>query len=107
MTGCVIAIGNDDWSDEGDEWEVRQAKNNRYIRRLDLGRSMNAIQADLGEPDFNESFQRNGETFQVLYYRTRRVHDDSVTTKDETTPFVFIDRELVGWGETAIENATR
>jgi len=28
------------------------------------------------------------------------------TTKDETTPLVFVDGELVGWGESAIEYAT-
>jgi hypothetical protein len=39
---------------------------------------------------------------QVLYYRTRRVDDDGITTKNECTPLVFINNELVGWGELSL-----
>jgi hypothetical protein len=42
----------------------------------------------------------------VLLYRTRLVREDGRTTRDETTPLVFVDGELVGWGESAVENAT-
>lgn len=106
LSGCVVAIGNDAWEDEKD-WEQRQERNDRYIRRLELGQSMTSIEADLGAADFDESFQRGGETFQVLYYRTEHRHDDGRTSKDESTPLVFIDRSLVGWGDSAIDNAAR
>jgi hypothetical protein len=106
LSGCVVAIGNDGM-DEDDDWQQRQERNSRYIRQLDLGQSMNLIESELGTPDFNESFQRDGETFQILYYRTRQAKEDGKTSMDETTPLVFIDNSLVGWGETAIDKATR
>ena len=105
LSGCVIAIGGD--SLDSDDWKRRQGRNAEYIRHLDLGESMASIEADLGDPDFIESFRREGEVFKVLYYRTHRTHDDSTTTMDETTPLVFIDNHLVGWGESAIDKATR
>lgn len=106
LSGCIIAIGTDTFDDLAD-WQVRQGKNTLYIRHLDLGRSLSSIEADLGFPDFTESFTRDGEAFQVFYYRTQRIHGDGRTTIDETTPLVFIDGELVGWGHSAIEKATR
>ena len=106
LSGCVIAIGNDAFDNE-EEWQQRQSRNINYIQHLDLGRGMASIEADLGNADFVESFQRDGDDFRVLYYRTQRVHDDGKTTMDETTPLVFIDRELVGWGHSAIDKATR
>lgn len=106
LNGCVIAIGNDG-NDEDNDWQQRQDRNSRYIRSLDIGQSMASVEADLGTPDFNESFQRDGDVFQVLYYRTRQIDDDGKTDMDETTPLVFIDRSLVGWGPTAIDKATQ
>lgn len=106
LSGCIIAIGNNAFDDE-EEWQQRQNRNVNYIQHLDLGRGLASIEADLGNADFVESFQRDGDDFRVLYYRTQRVHDDGKTTMDETTPLVFIDRELVGWGHSAIDKATR
>ncbi len=105
LTGCVIAIGNG----QGDEdnWDERQAKNARYISLMNLGQSRSIVESDLGSADFMEVFQRNGNNYRVLFYRTTRTEDDGRTTKDETTPLVFIDDKLVGWGDTAIEKATQ
>lgn len=106
LSGCVVAIGNDGFGDD-EQWEETQKRNDRYIGGSVLGSSMTAVQADLGEPNYRESFQREGEIFDVLYYRTQHRHSDGQTTKDETTPMVFIDGKLVGYGASAIENATR
>lgn len=106
LTGCVVAIGNDGFQ-EDEQWEQEQRRNDRYIDGVQLGTSINAIRADLGEADFQDSFQRDGEVFDVLYYRTHHSHSDGKTTRDETTPMVFVDGLLVGYGPTAIENATR
>lgn len=106
LSGCVIAIGNSAFDTE-EEWKQRQDRNANYIHHLDLGQSMASIESDLGDPDFIESFRRDGDAFRVLYYRTQRVHDDGRTTMDETTPLVFVNRELVGWGRSAIDKATR
>ena len=106
LSGCVIAVGNTG-SNKEEKWEVRQEKNALYISQLNLGLSQSLIVADLGTPDFNGAFQRDGEEYQVLYYRTRYVNGDGETTKDETTPLVFLDKRLIGWGEIALEKATR
>lgn len=104
LSGCVISIDGN--HEDSDSWESTQRANDRAIRRLELGRSMNSVQAEMGEADFVEAFNRNGEEYMVLYYRTHRVDSDGRTSKDETTPLVFIGGLLVGWGDAAIENAT-
>ena len=106
LTACVVSIGNDGYDDGEEEWKSRQEKNLRYINRLDLGTAMNVVEADLGTPDFSDSFQRNGEVFHVIYYRTQHEESDGKTSKEETTPLVFIEKSLVGWGELAIDKAT-
>tara|TARA_R110002110_G_scaffold221762_2_gene435869 strand:- start:34 stop:402 length:369 start_codon:yes stop_codon:yes gene_type:complete len=106
LSGCVVAIGNDAF-EEDVKWEQNQKRNDRYISNISLGASMASIEAELGKPDYRDSFQRNGDVYQVLYYRTRHKHSDGETTRDETTPLVFIDGSLVGYGPTAVENATR
>lgn len=106
LAGCVFEINTNDSEDGLRDWQHRQDRNARAIRRLELGRSRESIESQLGEADFVESFSRDGMEFVVLFYRTHRVHDDGVTSKDETTPLVFAGGELVGWGESAIEHAT-
>lgn len=77
------------------------------LNELDLGRALASIDAELGVPDFTDSFMRNGEAIRVLYDRTHHSDSDGKTTRDESTPLVFIDDQLVGWGEITIEKATR
>lgn len=106
-SGCYISVRDDgpgDWADE-DDWQRRQQRNQELISYLELGRSLDSVTAEFGAPDMTESFLRDGREFQVLLYRTRRMHDDGRTTRDETTPLVFVAGELVGWGESAIQHA--
>jgi len=51
--------------------------------------------------DFNELFEKQDGTYRVLYYRTQKTMGDGITTKDECTPLVFRNGELVGWGDSA------
>lgn len=104
-TGCVITVNTDDEYKENN-WKSRQSRNERAINRMELGRSEASIVRELGEPDFVDAFVRAGQKFRVLYYRTHRVSDDGLTTRNETTPLVFIDGVLVGWGDAAIDHAT-
>lgn len=106
LGGCVISVNDHDGSDGSYGWKQRQERNERAINHLELGRSRVSIESQMGDPDFVESFVRNGNNFTVLYYRTRRTHDDGQTTRDETTPLVFVDGKLVGWGDSAIDHAT-
>jgi hypothetical protein len=104
LSGCVVAVNTDDWEDEA--WFSRQNRNAEKIERLELGVSESSVKSEFGEPDFVESFMRNGETFRVLRYRTRHMDHDGTTTRDETTPLVFVNAILVGWGDSAVEHAT-
>ncbi|HKI75438.1 MAG TPA: DUF3192 domain-containing protein [Pseudomonadales bacterium] len=105
LAGCVIDVNAPGDNSESD-WQARQRRNLHAIEHMQLGKTRASVESELGDPDFTDSFKRNGSTFVVLYYRTRHMHDDGRTTKDETTPLVFADGSLVGWGESAIDHAT-
>ena len=105
LSGCVVAIGNDD--DDWDEgWSKRQRENREAIAELELGLRRDTVIQRLGAPDFSESFLRDGQEFAVLFYRTHRRRGDGETSRDETTPLVFVNDDLVGWGDSAIDYAT-
>lgn len=104
LTGCIISVDGDGVDTHYGDWRDREEKNRKYISRLSTDMSFNQITAKLGTPDFNESFETDGEQVQVLFYRTQRTHDDGVTTKDECTPLILKQGILVGWGEKAYNN---
>jgi len=104
LTGCVISIGGEH-SDWGSDWEKTQKDNRQAIARLNVGDSREHVMTMLGEPAFSESFTQNKNTYQVYYFRTHRSHGDGETTKDETTPVIFLDGKLTGWGESALNRA--
>ncbi|MCW8195116.1 DUF3192 domain-containing protein [Proteobacteria bacterium 005FR1] len=108
LTGCVIAVGDTEhWDDkDASQWREQAKENKRAIEGLRMGTEIGSVNAKLGAPDFSEAFTRNGEEVRIYYYRTHQRHADSKTTKDETTPLVFVDDQLVGWGETAVQQVT-
>ncbi|MFV8817616.1 DUF3192 domain-containing protein [Haliea sp. E17] len=95
-TGCVY-VGGDVSGDE--DWKQTQDKNRNAISSLDLGMSFNAVVERMGTPDDSEAFTDNGDEVRVLFYRTRHTNSDGETTRDETTPLVFRNGKLIGWGE--------
>ncbi|WP_100655898.1 DUF3192 domain-containing protein [Alteromonas flava] len=102
LSGCVVSVGGDgDGYYQGD-WEKREANNRRHISRLDTSMTLEAVSSRMGMADFDEFYQRDGSDYRVLYYRTQRSHGDGITSKDECTPLVFKNGQLVGWGETAL-----
>lgn len=105
LSGCVIAVDGDGFNNDDDQWAERAEANNRSLRNMDVGRSIESIVNEMGDPDITEAFKRDSTTVRIYYYRTQRVRSDYRTTKDEATPLVFIDSLLVGWGEAAIEKA--
>lgn len=106
LSGCVVAIGGEEFRDDSNRWRERAEENKRHIHELRPGVPMESVVAKMGQPDISEAFVRDGKTYRVYYYRTRQVHSDSTTTKEEATPLVFVDDELLGWGDTAIQFAT-
>ncbi len=107
LSGCVVHVGGDGgWSDSS-SWEYRQEHNRELIAQLQLGASKADVIARLGKPDDSEAFSARGASYEILYYRTQHRHSDGETTRDETTPLVFRDGALTGWGDAAYARATQ
>ena len=102
LTGCVVSVGGD-YDNAQSDWEDREYRNRKKIANLKLGMSYDEVKSYLGTPDFNEIHKDNGQKYQVLFYRTHRLHGDGVTTKDECTPVIIKDGILDSWGEKAYE----
>lgn len=103
LSGCVVAVGGDgkDGYNYSFDYEDRQLDNRRNIANLQLKMGFDQVKNLMGVPDFNETYEKNGETIQVLYYRTQRTKKDGITTKDECTPLIFKQSILSSWGEMA------
>ena len=105
LSGCVIVAADHDEFDREfstSDWEDLERDNRNRISKLNIGEGYEAVMGKMGQASFTEAFQHDGATYQVLYYRTHRTHPDGDTSKDETTPLVFKDGVLVGWGMDAL-----
>ncbi|MBF7072259.1 DUF3192 domain-containing protein [Glaciecola sp. MH2013] len=104
LSGCVISIGGDEdgYSSYNVGWEKREMQNREFISNLSTGVSKSAVVDELGAADFNELTSKNGDNIQILYYRTQRMEDDGVTTKNECTPLVFVNGSLSGFGSAEV-----
>jgi hypothetical protein len=102
LTGCVVAVGgnNDDGYTFNSDHD-REYDNRKKIAQLQAGMSFVDVQNKLGVADFNESYKKNDEQIQVLFYRTQRLHEDGMTTKDECSPLIFKNGALSSWGDQA------
>lgn len=100
LSGCVVAIGNDgDLSSDG-RWQEKERENRAAVEQLQAGMTYGQVRDWMpNQADFSESFQADDINYQVLFYRTQRVKADGVVTRDETTPLIFADGFLIGWGE--------
>ncbi|RVU40465.1 DUF3192 domain-containing protein [Rheinheimera riviphila] len=103
LSGCVVAVGNDNDDEEWDKSQKIQTNNQSFINQLQTGATLASVRNSLGNPNFSENFQKNGETTEVLFYRTHRTHGDGMTTKDECTALIFKQGLLVGWGDKAYQ----
>ncbi len=100
LSGCVVVHGEHGWSN--DDWWDEQRENREVISQLDIGMERSQVVGRLGAPDFSEAFTRDGEEFRVLFFRTRHRHSDGETSRDETTPLVFRNDTLIGWGDDVL-----
>ncbi len=105
LGGCIISVNDDEARWGIVDWKDREHDNRQVIARLDIGASRAEVLSRLGEPDFTEGFTSNGQDYQIYYFRTHHQHSDGRTTKGETTPVVFADGHLIGWGEKALDQA--
>ncbi|MCH4295489.1 MULTISPECIES: DUF3192 domain-containing protein [Shewanella] len=93
----VVAIGYEP-TPENMDWEDRQVFNNKALAELVIGQDIASVRQLLGAPDFNEAKSVNDTALQVLFYRTHHEKSDGVTTKDECTPLLFKNNQLIAWG---------
>jgi len=103
LSGCVIAVGGGDKDgyNYSFDYEDREHENKAHLNKLQHNMSFEQVQNLMGLADFNESYEKNGEAIQVLFYRTHRTEKDGLTTKNECTPLIFKDNHLSSWGDTA------
>ena len=107
LSGCVISLNDGEYADGRSGWQKDERRNRALIADLALNTQELEVRDMLGTPNFSESFESNGEVYSILFYRTERLHEDGMTTKDESTPLVFRDSHLIGWGDTVYSRVTR
>jgi len=98
LTGCIVSVGGEDGGSFSTEFGDREYNNRKAIANMPLKSSYGDVSQKLGVADFNETYEQDGLTIQVLYYRTHRVHKDGLTTKDECTYLQFVNNALVESG---------
>ena len=81
-------------------WQMKMEKNNDNLLTLEMGMSKQEVIGVMGRPSFNEAYKSlYGKSVIILFYYTQRKWADGSETKDECTPIVFENDELVGWGD--------
>ena len=99
LSGCVIVAGEHDGYDSSSDWETTQKENRAMISELELNADRASVKMKMGAANYSEAFVKGGDEYRVLYYRTQHRHSDGDTSKDETTPLVFKNNKLIGWGD--------
>jgi outer membrane protein assembly factor BamE (lipoprotein component of BamABCDE complex) len=98
-----VIIAHD--GDSSSDWRAEQKQNRLAISQLRLDMSRSEVEAKVGTPEFTEAFSSEGQDYYVVYYRTHKDESDGKTTKSETTPIVFSQDQVVGWGQSAVDKA--
>lgn len=104
LGGCVIAVDSEKFVDhtQREFWQDRELNNRQHIQKLTLNTSIQRVTEQMGAADYSDIMKVGEKAYQVLYYRTQRKNQDGITTKDECTPIVFLNQNVVGWGESFI-----
>ncbi|WP_241971558.1 DUF3192 domain-containing protein [Idiomarina fontislapidosi] len=104
LSGCIV-VSERGWSEGEAQYDHQQVErdNRQMISNLTMNARLDDVRTRMGTPDFNERWSENGDDYQVLFYRTQRLHADGLTTKDECTPIVFVNGELAGTGQVALD----
>ena len=85
------------------DWKDREKYNSRFIANIDLKTPfyLNDILDSLGTPDLTFAITKNETEYQIVYYRTQRITEDGITTKDECTGLLFKNGSLTIAGKEA------
>lgn len=85
-------------------WKDREEFNKVQVSKLELGTPKKTILELLGSPDISEAKRLGDKELQVMFYRTQHKQADGITTPDECTPLLFVDGQLVAWGDSAYQS---
>ena len=102
LGGCISVNGTHHWDDK--DWKDTQEANRKIISELVIGAERSNVLTRMGTPSFSEAFVKDGDQFNILFYRTHHTNSDGETTKDETTPLVFENDKLIGWGDDILSS---
>ncbi len=84
--------------------QQRMSKNNNALLNLEMGMSKQQVIGVMGKPDLNEAYKSlRGKSIVIFFYYTQKKWSDGSVTKDETTPVVIENGELIGWGSEFYE----
>ncbi|MDP5031448.1 MAG: DUF3192 domain-containing protein [Paraglaciecola sp.] len=86
------------------DWKDREEYNKIQIAKIELGLNKQDILALLGNPDITEAKRLADKEMQVMFYRTQHKQADGITTQDECTPLLFVDGQLIAWGDSAYQS---
>ncbi|WP_144213769.1 DUF3192 domain-containing protein [Shewanella donghaensis] len=84
---------------EDRSWQERQEFNHKMLSEITIGQTIESIRQVMGRADFSEAKASTEGSFQIMFYRTHHVASDGKTTKDECTPLLFKDGQLIAWGQ--------
>lgn len=103
LTWLVLTYYQDDPSKM--IWNDREAYNHKYISQLDTQTALTQQQLieKLGGPDITEAELVGNNTYQLMYYRTKRDISDGITTKQECTALLFKNQQLIAVSEKAVQ----
>ena len=99
LSGCIVSVGGEEDRMISSDFDDREFSNRKKIARLPLNSSFAEVSNKMGVADFNESYQKDDQNIQVLFYRTNRVHKDGLTTRDECTYLYFVNGALQETGQ--------
>ena len=102
LGGCISVNGHHSWDDS--DWKDSQEVNRKIISELAIGTERSNVLMRLETPSFSEAFVKDGEEYSVLFYRTHHSKSDGETSKDETTPLIFKNDKLIGWGTDVLSS---
>ncbi len=75
-------------------------KINANLMDLEPGMTKDEVTTIMGVPTLSELYETvDGDLVSILYYRTHKQESTLLSIKDVCTPVVFVDGQLVGWGD--------
>ena len=98
LSGCIIVNSENDGPANHHEYQQHKTIKEK-ISLLDLGATREEVVEVLGNPDVSKAYELEDGAYYVLYYNTGRKHNDNESVKPVSTPLVFKDGLLVGWGD--------